>query len=120
MGILPVKYVIMSKRLKFLKYLLDENDDSMIRKVYETQKSESRKGDFVHQIKADMKEIGLEIKDTEIIKYNKTKWSKTVNEKIEKAALKELIIENETKTKTKYLQYKTLDMQGYLKVNKNS
>ena len=43
MGMLPVKYVIMGKRLKFLKYILDESiENSIIRQVYEAQKTKRR------------------------------------------------------------------------------
>ena len=49
--VIPVKYVIMQKRLKFLKYILDENSETMLSQVYKEQKKDSRKGDFVHQVK---------------------------------------------------------------------
>ena len=39
LGITPVKYVIIEKRLQFLKYILDENIDTMLRQVYEVQKN---------------------------------------------------------------------------------
>ena len=44
LGILPAKYMIMRKRLKFLKYIIDEPIETMIRKVFEEQRrgSESR------------------------------------------------------------------------------
>ena len=65
---MPVKYVIMGKRLKFLKYILDESMEAMISKVYEAQKLESKKGDFVQQIKEDLEEIDLDITENEIKK----------------------------------------------------
>ena len=45
-GMLPVKYVILKKRLKFLKYILDEDINSMIRRVFEEQKKERKKVTF--------------------------------------------------------------------------
>ena len=53
LGVVPVRFVIMQKRLQFLKYIINEDTDSMI-------KQESRKGDFVDQVKSDMKEMGIE------------------------------------------------------------
>ena len=41
--ILPVKYIIMKKGLR---YILNEDMSSMIRQVYETLKLDSRKGDL--------------------------------------------------------------------------
>ena len=37
-GMLPAKYVILKKRLKFLKYILDEDINSMIRRVLKNRK----------------------------------------------------------------------------------
>ena len=51
--------------------------------------------------------IGLTLKETEIKKFTKAKWNKTVNDLIESIALKDLLKENETKTKTRHLKYKT-------------
>ena len=44
--IIPVKFVIMQKRLNFLHYILHEDIDSMIRQVFVTQRDDSKKGDF--------------------------------------------------------------------------
>ena len=48
LGIIPVRFVLMQKRMMFLYYILKENTNSMIRKVYEALKLDSRKGDFVN------------------------------------------------------------------------
>ena len=80
LGILPVKYVVMKKRLNFLKYILNENMSSMIRQVYETLKTDSRKGDFVHLIKQDMEELEIVVTDEEIQSVKKVQWKKFVNE----------------------------------------
>ena len=47
MGVMPIKFVIMQKRMNFLNYTLNEKMDSMIRQVYNALKEDSRKGDFV-------------------------------------------------------------------------
>ena len=54
LGILPARFVIMKKRLNFLRYILIEDMGSMIRQVYEALKTESRNGDFVNLVKKDM------------------------------------------------------------------
>merc|ERR1719319_100521 len=80
-GILPAKYVIMGRRLKFWKYILNEGNESMIRQVYEEQKKDSKKGDFNYLIKEDMKEIKLEVEDEHVRNMSKVKWKTVVNEK---------------------------------------
>ena len=54
LGILPARYVIMKKRLNFLRYILKEDMGSMIQQVYEALKTESRNGDFVNLVKKDI------------------------------------------------------------------
>ena len=41
LGIAPVRFVIMKKRMQFLHYILNESTESMIRKVYDTLKQDS-------------------------------------------------------------------------------
>ena len=74
LGILPVKFVIMEKRLKFLRYILKESMSSMLRQVYETLKKDSRKGDFVDLIRKDMEELDITCTDKEIEATKKYQW----------------------------------------------
>ena len=97
LGILPLKYVIMTKRLNFLKYILNENITSMIRKVYEALKQESRKGDFVYLVQKDLMEIDLKLLDEEIHTLSVGKWKGIVRRKIKQAAFQYRIGENLSK-----------------------
>ena len=120
MGTLPLKYVMMKKRLSFLKYILDEKEETMIRQVYDTLKTDSRKGDFVDLVSNDMKEIGLTDSEEEIMKYSKRKWKQIVFEKIEKRGFEMLIEENKTKEKTRHIIFEQLEMSEYLQKNKST
>ena len=110
----------MKKRLTFLKYILDEPMDTMIRNVFEEQKKETRKGDFINLIKIDLKELELNIQYKEIEKYSKTVLNNMINQSTEKVALKNLIIESKTKSKTKHINYEQLEMSDYCLANKNT
>ena len=50
LGSIPMRFVIMKRRLNFLKSILNENMESMIRQVFETMKVDSRKGNFVNLV----------------------------------------------------------------------
>ena len=54
LGVIPVRFVIIERRLKFLKYIFDKNMWTMIRQVYEALKEDSRKGDFVDLVRKDI------------------------------------------------------------------
>ena len=110
----------MKKRLKFLKYILEENKDTMINQVYEELKKDSRKGDFVHLVKQDMKYLHINLSDEEIKKYSKRKWSELINKKTEEKGLEMLMVENKKKEKTKHIKFEKLEISEYLRQNKNT
>ena len=87
LGILPIKYINIEKRLKFLRYILNQSKISMIRKVYEALKSESRKGDFVYLVQKDIEAIKKDLSEEEIKNTSKYEWKKLVMEKVAEAAL---------------------------------
>ena len=120
LGILPLKYVIMTKRLNFLKYILNENITSMIRKVYEALKQESRKGDFVYLVQKDLMEIDLKLLDEEIHTLSVGKWKGIVRRKIKQAAFQYLIGENLSKEKTKHIVFEKYQMRKYLFINRST
>ena len=99
---------------------MNESTESMIRKVYMEQKKDSKKGDFISQIKQDMKDIKLEIKDEEVETMSKWKWKNVINEKVESAAFEFLIKENAKKEKTGHILFDKLEMNEYLIKNKNT
>ena len=45
-GILPIKYIIISRRLSFLKHILNQNDHELIAKVNSAQKRKPTKDDL--------------------------------------------------------------------------
>ena len=120
LGIIPVRYVIMSKRKKYLKTILSESMDTMLRNVYETLKSDSRNGDFVDLVQKDFVELNINFTDKEIQEYSEYKWKKLVNYHIKKKAFNDLVEENQTKENTKEIVFEKLEKSQYLKTNVNT
>ena len=94
LGVIPVKFVMMEKRLNFLKYILDENTSSMIRQVYEALKVDSRKGDFVNLIKKDFEDLNIDITEEDIILLKKIEWKKYINKIVKENAFEYLVKED--------------------------
>ena len=90
--------------------------NSRIRQVYETLKTDSRKGDFVYLIKQDIKDLEIDITEEDIQMYTK----KFIHEKVKHFALSSLTEENNQKTKTKHIQFDRFMMREYLKKNQNT
>ena len=118
LGLIPVKFVIMSRRAQFLKYILEEPTDSMKREVFEVLKADSRKGDFVDLVEKDLRELKINMSQDEIQQCSKGKWKHLIKKHVKEAAFSHLVKENNTKDKTKVIQFKMLQMSDYLRVNK--
>ena len=63
LGVIPIRFIIKSRRLNFLKYLLVQPCDSLVRQVLEAQLKHPTRNDWGQTIKHDLEEIGLEIDD---------------------------------------------------------
>ena len=118
MGFLPVKYVMMANRSKFLNYTLNESMEATVIQVYETQNCDSKRVDFVDLVQKDIKEIELNLNEKEIKVMNKLEWKTFIDEKIKVAALKNFNLENSKLDKTKHIDFKELKMSEYLINNK--
>ena len=120
LGILPAKYVMMKKRLTFMKYILDEPRETLIRKVFEEQRNDSRKEDFINLIEDDLKLSKIQSVYNKFEQFSKSAWNKLINKKTEEVAFQNLLSENKTKSKTKSLLYEKFEMSPYLVENSNT
>jgi hypothetical protein len=120
LAILPVKYVIMKKRLMFLQYILKESTESLISQVFTALKEDSRKGDFVQLTNTDRKDLEIELNDMEIKSMSKWSWKKLLKEKTKVMAFVELEQENSEKEKTRDIEFDSLEMSSYLKENERT
>ena len=82
MGVLPVKYVIMQRRMNFLHYLLNQSTESMIFKVFEALKEDSRSGDFIALTNKDRVELNIQFSDMEIRDISKKTWKELIKKKV--------------------------------------
>ena len=57
LGVLPIRYVIKSRRLMFLHYILNQNEESLMKKFFNGQIENSTKTDWTSQIKKDLTEL---------------------------------------------------------------
>ena len=80
-GLIPVRYVIMQKRMLFLYYILQESTNTMIRQVFDTLRDDSRNGDFIYLSNLDRKELKIQLTNVEIQDLSKLQWKKIVREK---------------------------------------
>ena len=119
LGVLTVKYVIMTKRLTFLRYILGESISSMVGQVYSALKQESWKGDFVNLVQADLQEVKINPSDESILSVTKSKWKNMRKRKVIQVCFEHLVNENSTKEKAKSILFEKLEMAKYLQNSKS-
>ena len=113
-GSRPIRFIIMSRRLKFLHYILNEDNKSLINQVLQEQMKSPVKNDWILTVWEDLKEleIGLEIKDIE--ELSKEGFKRFIDKKIDARVLEYL---NDIKSKHKkvcHIKHENLKIQKYL------
>ena len=114
LGVLPIRYEIMKRKLSFLQYLLKEDKESMIYKVLKATQDNPLKNDFVLTCKKYMKILGIEFSFEQIEQMSKSSLKKVLKEKTRQAAYKYLIGQKSKQSKISDIKYSELKMQSYL------
>ena len=112
MGIYPARFEIKKLRLLFLKYIFGEKEDSMIKKFFNLQMKEPVRGDWVSQIKIDLKELDILETFEELQSMTHSMFMKKIKLQIMKKALEYLL--GKRKRKGIEIEYKNLEMADYL------
>ena len=111
LGMMPLREMIRERRLNFLHYILLQNADSVIFKVFETQYEERTSKDWVTTILSDLELCKLNVTFADIQKISKQTWKSLVKRSIRDKALKYLENLKQKHSKVKMLEHKRLKMQ---------
>ena len=114
LGILPIRFEIMKRKLSFLQYILLEDENSMIRKVLKATQEDSTKNDFVQTCEKYLKVLDIRLSFDQIEKMSKPVFKKLLKEKARLAAFNYLIVEKSKQSKIVDIKYEKLEMQEYL------
>ena len=113
-GSIPIKFILKSRRLNFLWYMLKEKDDSMLKQFLRAQCENPVKGDWVTTVLDDLQELDIKQNFDEISEIPKVTFKNIVNSKVKQKALNFLRNEQQTHSKSKNLHYSDLKLQDYL------
>ena len=124
LGIYPIRFEVMKRKIIFLQYILQQEKESMIFQVFKATCENPLKNDFVKTCEKYLDTLKINLTFDEISEMSKSKFKKIVKQKTTEAAFKYLIEEKNKpgkQTKIAHLQYKSLEMQEYLlEGNKNT
>ena len=118
LGVLPLGENIRERRLNFLHYILNQNSESLMFKVFEKQSTTRNKSDWVNTVCDDMEEVGLNVTFVQIQQMSKRRWKNMVKTYVEKNALGKLNDKKKSHSKVKMLEHPNLEMQSYLVPNR--
>ena len=109
-GVVPLKWIIVQRRINFLKHILSRDDSELLKKVYLAQKEHPTRGDFVKLVEKNIQEIGMTYEQATSSQMSKTK----LKNHIRNVAFQELLQQQSTHKKVKTIVYKELKVQPYL------
>ena len=89
-GLLPVRFVIMKRRLMYLYTILRKSKTELIRKVYVVQKEIKTKNDWYNIVQDNKIYLEISQSDEEISKMSKEKFKLIVSKSVEKKAVEYL------------------------------
>ena len=111
---IPVRFLLISRRLLYYWNILQKDEEELVRKVFNAQKSFPVRNDWIHQIQNDLETCGVEKSEEEISKMKKSTFKKLVDGKIQEISASYLISLKNKHSKSEHLKYSTV-MQSYLK-----
>ena len=91
LGIYPVRFEIMKRKLLYLQYLLQQEKTSMIHQVLKATIDNPIKNDFVQTCQKYLDYLNIDLTFEQIAKMSKWKMKKLVNEKVSKAGFRYLL-----------------------------
>ena len=99
--------------------ILQKNDDELVKKVFNAQKTFPVRNDWIYQIQSDLETCGIDQTELEISKMKKCAFKKLVDEKIQLISATYLVSLKDKHSKSEHLKYST-EMKPYLKNNELS
>ena len=114
-GLLPIRFIIQSRRLNFLQYILKEEKSSLINQFLQAQLMSPTNGDWGSLVKKDISDLEMNITLKEIEDMSKGAFKKLVKDKVKNSALKYL--EGKKGSKSQDAKHQELTLQEYLAAN---
>ena len=115
LGQVPVRFDIIKLRLYFLKFILHQNPENNVLKMYHLQLENPKRGDWASSVRKNLEELNINLSNEEIKTMSKYKYKSLVKKKCKEKALEYLISKRGKKGRD--IKYKSLKMAEYLLPN---
>ena len=81
-GTIPIRFILMSRRLNFLHYILHENESSLIHQFLVAQAKNPSKSDWVKTVTNDLQELNIQLNFEDIKNISKSMFKNLVKDKV--------------------------------------
>ena len=79
-GTIPIRFILMSRRLNFLHYILHENESSLIHQFLVAQAKNPSKSDWVKTVTNDLQELNIQLNFEDIKNISKAMFKNLVKD----------------------------------------
>ena len=117
LGVIPIRHIIRGRRLNFLKYILQQDQTSLIYRFFQVQRDTANKYDWISTVIKDIEELDLKLTIDDIQIMPKSTFKRLVNLKTKENALNYLNELKSAHTKVMDIVHNELEMQTYLSPN---
>ena len=114
---LPIRFIIMGRRINFLSSILKEGEDSLIFKFLMAQLKNPSKSDWGQTVISDLEYVDMDMRLCDIAKTKTEKFKEMVKKNIQQAALNYLNKEKSNHNKVKHIPHNEMKIQDYLSPN---
>ena len=111
-GVIPARFQIMKMRIMFLKDILNEKEESLIRKFYELQTKKPTKGDWASTCTENLAQLKINLSIEDIKKMKRNQFKNILKQKINELAFQYLM--KKKGKKGCEIEYLSLRMSDYL------
>ncbi len=115
LGVIPLKFILKGRRLLFLHYILNLDDDELLAQFFRAQWNNPGKNDWTDTVQTDIVDLQINMSIEEIQQCPRSTFKLHVNEKCRELAFKSLIDAKNCHSKLANLSYDKLEMQSYLR-----
>ena len=118
LGILPIGWIIKSRRINFFHYLVNRDEEEMLYKFFLTQFNKPCRGDWTETVKQDLEDLGVKWDFDFLKSKSKDAFKRLVKNKVKEVALEDLKAKQKQHSKMENIQYIELKQQKYFSIGK--
>ena len=112
---IPLRYTLMIRRMLYFQTIVTRSEMELIRRVYNAQRDDPVKGDWVNILKEDFKYISEEVNEEDAKSTSKFEYKKNIKNKIRQKVFEDLKQVKETHRKVRNIKYESFEIQEYIK-----